>query len=165
MRYNTYAMADNKNRGGGPWLTIEQKAKRKELLLLKIQPHLMTGLSVDKALTAAKIHNSEFYKYMSEDRLFGEQVASFKNYIPVLVCKIFATELMEIAKRQKENHSKGLSLSKQDINFVMWFAVHSNLTIEEYGKRIKSNYFDPEAEIQKVESIIEQATTEEIYNN
>lgn len=78
-------MADNKSKGGRPWLTVQQKTQRKEYLLRKIKPYLCTGLSINKALNAAKIHNSEFYKYMKEDRLFGEKIAHFKNYISVLV--------------------------------------------------------------------------------
>ena len=144
------------NKGGRPFLTLQQKTNRKELLLIKIQPYLMTGLSVDKALRAARIHNSEFYKYMKEDRLFGERIASYKTFIPVLVCKIFFTELVEIAKRQAE----GQSLSKGDRNFVWWFALHSNLTVEEYGRRIKDNAFDPEEEIQRLYQLLEESKTE-----
>jgi hypothetical protein len=149
--YYVQPMTDSKNKGGRPWLTTQQKTQRKEHLLRRIEPYLCSGLSISKALRAAQIHNSEFYKYMKEDMLFGEKIANFQNYIPVLVCNIIATELMDIAKRQQE---AGGLLSKEDADFVWMYALHSNLTTEEYGRHNKVNSFNADEEIQRLKYML-----------
>ncbi|MDP2693115.1 MAG: hypothetical protein Q8O88_05760, partial [bacterium] len=101
-------MIDNKNKGGRPWLTEEQKAQRKDCLLQKLEPYLKSGLSVNKALREARIHNSEFYNYMREDRLFGEKVRHFRDFISILVNNILFRELMSIVEKQIGNESKGI---------------------------------------------------------
>ncbi len=138
-------MTDCKNKGGRPWLTIQQKENHKQLILSKLEPWLMTGISINKALKAAQIHNSEFYKYLKEDRLFGEKIAHFRNFIPVLVCKIMFTEFMSIARRQQEAGG----LSKDDRDFVMWFATHSNTMSDLYGRREKTLSFDPQEDFKE----------------
>lgn len=148
-------MTDNINKGGRPWLTDEQKTRRKEYLSQNLEPYLKTGLSVNKALKEAKIHNSEFYRYMSEDRLFGEKIARFRNFISVLVSSALVSHLMDIARKQME--SRGLS--KEDVDFLCWFALHSNHTTGEYGRRIRESSFDPDEEIQKVYGLIESPKT------
>src|SRR3989344_1771479 len=98
---------EEKNMGGRPPLTEEQKAQRKEYLLQKIEPYLKIGLSVKKALREAKIHNSEFYKYMAEDEFFRDEVARFRQFISVLVNNALVHELINIVNKQ--NHNEPLS--------------------------------------------------------
>lgn len=151
----------DKHTGGRPWLTDEQKTRRKEYIVHKLEPYLMTGLSVNKALREAKIANSEFYKYLSQDRLFGENIQRFRNYISILVNSALVNHLMDIAKRQM-GYEQPQGLSKDDVDFLCWFALHSNLTSGEYGGRNKNDSFDPEMEVQKVKRIIQETTANAI---
>ena len=154
-------MAEDKNKGGRPWLTDEQKTRRKEYLSQNLEPYLKTGLSVNKALREAKIHNSEFYKYMSEDRLFGEKIQRFRNFISILVNTALVNHLMDIARKQT-GYGQPQGLSKDDVDFLQWFALHSNLTSGEYGGRNKNDSFDPEMEVHQVERIIQEANPKTI---
>lgn len=160
-------MAEEKNKGGRPHLTEAQKAERKEYLLQKLEPYLKSGLSVNKALCETKIHNSEFYKFMAEDEFFRDGVSRFRQYIAVLVNQAIVTELFAIVEKQNGNEAKNIDpqpLSKDDIKFLMWFALNSNLTKEEWGRRENINLYDPEAEIQRVKSILEEQTTKQILH-
>ena len=147
-------MIDVKNRGGRPWLTDEQKIRRKEYLSQNLEPYIKSGLSVNKALKEAKIANSEFYKYMSEDELFGEKIRRFRNFISVLVSSALVSHLMDIARRQM-GYGQPQCISKDDIDFLRWFALHSNHTMGEYGRKIIDNFFDPDEEIQKIYGLFE----------
>lgn len=147
-------MADDKNKGGRPWLTDEQKTRRKEYLSQNLEPYLKSGLSVNKALKEAGIANSEFYKYMSEGGLFGEKIRHFRNFISVLVSSALVSHLMDIAKRQM-GYEQPQGLSKDDVDFLCWFALHSNHTAEMYGRRVRESSFDSNEEIQKLYGLIE----------
>jgi len=151
-----------KHPGGRPRLTEAQKIQRKEYLSEKLKPYLMSGLSVNKALRETKVANSEFYKFMSEDRLFGEKIAQFRQFIGVLANQAIVHELFAIVEKQNRNEL----LSKDDREFLWWYAINSNLCREEWGRRtsVSSYDFDPEIEIQKVKQIIEQSTAKEIQH-
>lgn len=156
---------DKKNRGGRPWLTEEQKTIKKEKMLLKMEPYLKSGLSVNKALRATKIAHSEFYKYIAEDRLFGQNVARFKQYIAVLVNNIIFHVLITIIKKQNGDEVNGIEaqdLSKDDTDFLWRYAIYSNLCREEWGRRANVATFDPEAEIQRLKRMFEVSTKIEI---
>lgn len=149
-----------KNKGGRPYLTEEQKAQRKEDLLQKLEPYLKSGLSVNKALSQSKVFNSEFYKYMAEDRLFGEKVALFRQYISVLANHAIVTELFTIIEKQNGNEARNIEpqpLSKEDTDFLWRFALNANVCREEWGRR-RSYDFDPEIEIQKIKQLIQETT-------
>lgn len=109
-------MADSKNKGGRPWLTDEQKTRRKEEIVSKLEPYLKSGLSVNKALKEAKIANSEFYRYMSQGGLFGENIQRFRNYISILVNSALVNHLIDIARRQM-GYGQPQGLSKEDVDF------------------------------------------------
>lgn len=155
-----------KNLGGRPFLTNDQKKQRKEYLLIKLEPYLKSGLSINKALHEAKVFNSEFYKYLSEDRLFGEKIALFKQYIPVLVNQIIVTELFSIIEKQSGNKAKDIKpqpLSYLDIKFLWWFAINANVCQEEWGQKTKVNLYDPEAELQRVNKLINDWKPKNLY--
>lgn len=152
------AEEDAKGKGGRPHLTPEQIAEKKKEILQKIEPYLKTGLSVNKAIREAQVHNSEFYKYMNEDELFREKINQYRQYIAILLNSSLVSHLREIVNRQAEKKP----LHKEDIAFLQWFALNSNLTKGEFGERKDVNLFDPEAEIQKVKGILEEETTKEI---
>jgi hypothetical protein len=149
------------NKGGRPYLTEAQKAQRKENLLQKLEPYLKSGLSVNKALHEANIFNSEFYKYMAEDRLFGEKVAKYRQYISILANQAIVTELFAIVEKQNGNEAKNIKpqpLSKEDVDFLWWFALNANVCREEWGRRQTFSSFDPEIELQRVRQLIQDTT-------
>ena len=154
---------EEKNIGGRPRLTPEQIAERKSKLLQKIEPYLKSGLSVNKSLHEAKIYNSEFYKFMATDEGFRDKIELFKQYISVLVNFAFFHELMAIVKKQNGDEAKNIppqELDKEDIDFLMWFGLHSNSCREEWGRREDVDLsFDPEAEVQRVKSLLEESST------
>ncbi len=146
-----------KDKGGRPFLTDAQKTNRKEYLLSKLEPYLKSGLSINKSLQEAQIFNSEFYKYMKEDRLFGEKIAKFRQYISVLANHIIVTELLGIVEKQngdEANNIKPQSLRKDEIDFLWWFALNANVCREEWGRRQNVTSFDPEFELQRVKELI-----------
>lgn len=113
-----------------------------EYLSQNLEPYLKSGLSVNKALKEAGIANSEFYKYMSENELFGEKIRHFRNFISVLVSSALVSHLMDIARKQM-GYGQPHGLSKDDVDFLRWFALHSNHTAGEYGRRIRESSFHP----------------------
>ncbi len=154
------AMTDVLHKVGRSKLTEYQKAERKDFLLRKLEPYLKSGLSVNKALKEAKIHNSEFYKYLAEDEFFGEKIAKYKHYISVLTNHIIVSELLRIVEKQNGNLTQNIKpqpLSDQDIKFLWWYAINANTCREEWGKNAKEVNFDPEVELQKLKLMIVNA--------
>lgn len=157
-------MLKRMNKGGRPRLTEEEKKLRMEYLFRKLEAYLMSGLSVNKALREAKVFNSEFYKYMREDRLFREKIARCRQFIGVLANKAIITELFTIFDKQNGNEAKNTEpqpLSKDDIGFLCWFALNSNLCREEWGRCKNVDLFDPEFEIQRVKRLIQDRLSEQ----
>lgn len=156
-------MSDSKNKGGRPEISEEQK----QSFLRKLQPYLQSGMNMGKALQEAQIPKSTFYDLMRRDVEFSEEIQHLKNYISVLVNNAIIRELMIISEKQNGNSAKGIMpqpLSKDDRKFLWKFALNSNLTTEEFGRRHRTELFDPEAEIQKVKRIIEENSSKEIYH-
>lgn len=167
---------EEKGKAGRPPSTPEEITARKALLLQRIEPYLKTGLSVNKALHEAQIANSEFYEYMGADEDFRERINTFRQFVAVLLNNAIVTELQGITRKQneytykvKDKNGKEVEkvhtpepLTKEDKNFLWKFALNSNLTKAEFGERKDINLFDPEAEIQKVKSLLEAGSTKEI---
>jgi len=153
---------------GRPKSTPEEIKERKNLLLTKIEPYLKTGLSVNKALGEAQVANSEFYRYMSDDEDFRERINAYRNFTPILLNNAIIKHLQDIIQRQNGYTDKSgkkveaEKLRKDDIAFLQWFALNNNLTKGEYGERKSIDLFDPEAEIQKVKSLIDEMASDEI---
>lgn len=149
-------MTIRKNTGGRPRLTELQKAQRKENLLIRLEAYLKSGLSISKSLREAKVFNSEFYKYMSEDRFFGEKVAKYRQYTSVLANQAIVNELFRIVQKQNERikNNQPQSLSSEDVEFLWWYALHANACREEWGRRAEVSY-DAEEEIHKIKQLIE----------
>jgi len=157
-------MTDIKRSLGRP--AISEETKRD--MVSKLEPYLKSGLSIRTSVSEAGISRATFYRIMSEDEDFRDQITQFRNFISILVNNTIVGELIRIAEKQSGNEAKGIKpqpLSKHEMKFLWKFALNSNLTTEEYGRKNKVSLFDPEAEIQKVKGIIEQATTKEIYHN
>lgn len=133
---------------GRPILTTRQKDIRKRELLQTIEPFLKSGLSVNKAISEAKIHNSELYKYMQEDCDFRDKINTFRNFTAIILSNALFKELLEIVKKQKAD---GILIG-EDRKFL-WKLIKSNKnTRQEWGRRNVSDY-DPEREIERVKAI------------
>lgn len=154
-------MIDQINKGGRPQITEDEK----RIILLKIEPHLKSGLSIRKAVSKAQISRATFYRIMEKDQEFRDQIDRFKQYISVQLCKAIYNELKYISDKQKGDKEKNIapqSLDKEDVKFLMWYAMNSNSTKEEWGRRETITPYDPEEEIQKLKKMIEEATTKNL---
>lgn len=165
LSYNTSIMAEEKNKGGRPPLTPEEKNQKIQEMSQKLEPYLKSGLSVRKALAEAQISKDMFYRMMDEDEGFRDKIDTFKNFVSVLLNNTLIRELQSIIEKQNGNETKGIKpqrLDAIDIGFLKWFALNSNSTKEEWGERKDVTLFDPETEIQKVKKMIEENFTTEI---
>ena len=77
-------------------------------------------------------------------------VERFRQYISVLANQVIVGELLTITKKQNDDGP----LSKEDLDFLMWFGTHSNLTREEFGRGKGLGFhdleYDPEVELQRL---------------
>lgn len=153
-------MAEEKHKGGRPPLTPEERALKIQEMSQKLEPYLKSGLSVRKALAEVKISKTDFYRMMDSEEGFRDTINRFRQFISVLLNNAIVHELMVIVKKQNRNEP----LSKEDRQFLFWFALNSNGTKEEYGRRENISLYDPEAEIQKIKAILEESTTKEILH-
>ena len=143
---------------GRPETTEEQKQE----MLQKLEPYLKSGLSVRKSLKEAQIPSSTFYDILSRDTKFSEQIDRFQQFIPVLLNSSIVRQLQSII--QKQNIGSSTPLTKEDIDFLKWFATNSNLTKEEYGERKEIGLVDPEAELQRIKELIAEQSLPEGEN-
>lgn len=160
-------MVEEKNKGGRPPMTPEEKAEKIKAMSQQLEPYLKSGLSIRKALAEVKISKTDFYRMMGEDEGFRDTINRFLNFTSVLLNNALVRELQFIVEKQNGSERKGIRpqpLAKEDLQFLMWFALNSNLTKEEFGRRERIDMFDPEAEIQRVKRIIEESTTREIIH-
>jgi hypothetical protein len=155
-------MAEEKNKVGRPSITDEEK----ELILQKLEPLLKSGVGIQKALLEAQIPSSTFYKLMDEDEEFMERINTYRQYLSVVTNNAIFKHLQQITDKQKGDEIKGIkpqALSKEDIDFLKWYALNSVHCKDEFGNRQNINMaFDPEQEIQKVKRLIEENTTKEL---
>jgi hypothetical protein len=138
------------NVGGRPEITEEQKKE----MLQKLEAFLKSGLSVRKALREAQVPNSSFYKLMERDEGFREQINRFRQFLSVVFNNTVIRYLRAIIEKQND----GEELTKEDVEFLKWFATNSNLTKEEYGERKDIGLYDPEAEIRRIAGLIDEAS-------
>lgn len=133
----------------------------KEDMLRKLEPYLKSGLSIRKSLIEAKLNPSTFYKHQSEDEDFRSKIASFRNYLSILLNSSMIKHMHEIVRKQsgyKEDDGTEVppkSLDGKDIAFIEWFALNSNIAKEEYGERKAVTPFDPEAELNKFKEMLD----------
>src|SRR3989344_8074611 len=125
--------------------------QEKDVILHKIEPYLKAGLSVRKALSQTQVPSSTFYKLMETDKGFMEQIHSFQQFLSVLLSTAFSVEMYRIANKQHN----GQSLSKDDVELLKWFELNSNLTKDEFGRRIELQSYDPEIEIRRIAKLID----------
>jgi hypothetical protein len=147
-------MADETRPEGRPAITEEDKQE----MLQKLEPYLKSGLSIRKALKEAEIPSSTFFDIMSKDLKFAEQINRFRQFVSVLLNNAIVRKLQDIIKKQ----NAGTELTKDDTDFLKWFATNSNLTREEFGERKDIGLYDPEIEIQKIAGLIDELSTKEV---
>lgn len=141
-------MAEEKNKGGRPSLTEDEK----KIMLQKLEPYLKSGLSTRKALLQAGVPNSTFYDLMEKDEKFREQINIYRQFVPIMLNSSMVKHLQEIIAKQND----GEKLNKEDLKFLKWFAINSNITKEEFGERKEIGIYDPEVEIQRLSRLIDE---------
>lgn len=120
---------------GRPPLSQEEK----DTLFRKLEPHLMTGMSLHKACLKAKVPSSTVYDIYNNDAEFSEKIEVAKSHQAVLVHNILSSELQRIAEAQNSGERK--SLSKDELRFVQWMATNSPATREDFSKPDKELTF------------------------
>lgn len=111
---------------GKPPLTQEEI----DDIFRKLEPRLKTGLSINKACLEAKVPKSSVYDLIKENEQFAERVEAAKNYHTVLIADIVTKELELAAKM-----AGSMQLTSDQIKLILWVALHSTNTREEYEKR------------------------------
>lgn len=96
----------------------------------KLEPHLHTGISCNKACQIAKIPKSTFYDLYDQNSEFAEKVDVAKNHFSIIVNSVVYQELCRIQGKQ----NLGNELSGQELKFIQWTAVSSTRTREEFGR-------------------------------
>lgn len=150
-----------KHPGGRPPISEIQKRE----IVSKLEPYLKSGLNISKALGEAHVSKATFYRLMDEDEQFRDKINQYRNFVPILLNNLLTRHLMELADKQNGNPArkiKAQKLSQEDLDFLWKFALNSNLTKGEFGERKSIQLFDPEAELQKLKGIIEEASSKEI---
>ncbi len=145
-----------KHAGGRPKTTDEQK----EAMLSKLEPYLKSGLTLRKALLEAGIPTATFYRIKKSDPSFDSKIARFQQYLSILLNSSIIKHLHQLVRKQAGyQETDGTivpprTLNGNDLAFLEWFALNSNLTKEEFGNRSATIAFDPEAELQKMKEMI-----------
>lgn len=102
----------------------------------------------------AGVPKATFYRLMDRDEEFRDKIDGFRQFVSVLVNSALITQLRAILQEQTAN--PGQKIAKDDVAFLQWFANNSNLTKGEFGDRKSIALTDPEAEIQKLMSSIDE---------
>lgn len=139
-----------------PILTKELK----EQIVHRVEPYLKSGLSIHTACLQAGVPRSTLYKIMEENTYLRDRVDRSRQFFSVAVSNIVARKLHAILLRQQS----GEEIEGEDLEFIKWIALNSTHCREEFGKvsRMARN-FDPEAEIMRLNSLIEQHAVEDEY--
>jgi hypothetical protein len=149
---------DIPNDVGRPEITDDEKKE----MVHKLEPYLKAGLSIRKALKEAQIPRSTFYKVMDRDDGFRDQIDRFRQFLSIMLNNSIVRHLQVVVNKQnpKEGETK-VPLSKEDVAFLQWFATNSNHTREEFGERKDIGLYDPEAEVQRLNRLIDEESEDE----
>jgi hypothetical protein len=140
-----------------PILTKELK----EQVVHRIEPYLKSGLSINKACLQAGVPKSTLYKVMKENAYLRDRVDRSRQFLSVAISNIVARKVHTILLKQQE----GEDIVGEDLDFIKWVALNSTHCREEFGKvsRMALN-FDPEAEIMRLNDLIEQHAVDDEYH-
>ncbi len=138
----------------------------KEDILRKLEPYLKVGLSINKACLEALIPKSTVYDLINEDTKFAERIAIFKQFGSILVSNAMMAQLRQIIQKQNPgknkdgNPLKPIPLTSREINFLKWYALHSNVTRDEFTQRSELGLYDPESEIKRLAGLMDKASSQ-----
>ena len=71
--------------------------------------------------------------------------------------KAIFTEIFTIIEKQNGNQP----LSKHEVDFLCWYALHANVCTEEWGRRVRFDSFDPNIEIQRLKRLIQDGLSKQ----
>lgn len=123
--------------------------KEIEEILAKLEPHIMAGLSIGKAIEKAGVPRSTVYKLYRENGEFVENIKLLQKNFGIIVNNIIGTELIRITSKQDNDGE----LSRDDRQFVQWVA-NTNKMMKEFYNSSKGD---------KEES--EEGSSEKIWND
>lgn len=161
-----------KHPGGRPSATQEELDE----IFRKLEPFLKQGLSIHKSCSEAQVPKSTVYDYIRLNPEFSEKVKRAQQFLSVILSNTMIRELHNIIRKQTEIEEefrvvaesakiegkpkpKRKTLSESDRKFLWNFALNSNLTREEFGQRQEVGIFDPEAEIQRILTLIKETSS------
>lgn len=110
-------MTQTKKRGKPP-LTQNQI----DLLFQKLEPYLVTGLSISRAVFNAGVPRSTVYNLYQENEQFADRVKAAQSFFTTIVNDIISGEIRFILDKQENK----VPLSRDDRQFVQWIAVNNN---------------------------------------
>ncbi len=110
-------MTQTKKRGKPP-LTQNQI----DLLFQKLEPYLVTGLSISRAVFNAGVPRSTVYNLYQENEQFADRVKAAQSFFTTIVNDIISGEVRFILDKQENK----VPLSRDDRQFVQWIAVNNN---------------------------------------
>lgn len=141
-----------KSKAGRPSVTENEL----DTILHKLEPHLKTGKTLNKACLLAQIPKSTAYKYYGINTEFTEKIDASLAYISILISDNFFNKLVDITKRlnrerqlKKQLENKALTKAKflqemeilpvteKDWDFLKWYALNSHTTRDEWGNRVE----------------------------
>lgn len=131
----TMETKDKTNKVGRP--TISEKEI--EEILEKLEPHIMAGLSIGKAISRAGVPRSTVYKLYQENPEFVENIKLLQKNFGIIVNNIIGTELTRITNKQDSDEE----LTKDDRQFVQWIA-NTNKMMKQYYNSSKGDKEEPE---------------------
>lgn len=144
-----------KKKLGRPRVSEEEK----EAYFRKLEPYLKMGLSINKSCLEANIPKSTIYDIIQYDADFAERIKKAQQYTSIIVSSAIVNQILSIAQKQnpKEGEKK-IPLTRDEIEFLKWYALNSNITRGEFGERKDVGLIDPESEIRRLVGLIDDLT-------
>lgn len=149
---------------GRPQLTAEEVVQRKNDMINKLEPFLKSGLSLVKACLEAGVSRTQLYDYMAQDTVFSDRIHQLQQYMSVIISSSIVREVFRIVQKQQEKVDKdgnvikkAEELTPEETDFLKWYSLNSRTTRDEFGQRKEVVTFDPEAELKRLNELIDQS--------
>ena len=124
-----------------------------ENIVRKLEPYLKTGMTLRKACFESGVPRQQVYYWMNIDQDFSDKIQRLRQYLSVILNNTLFRELLVIIRKQ----NTGLPLDRDERRFLIWYALNSGQLIEEFGRRVKMDAYDPEVEIARIAEMIDGA--------
>jgi len=111
-------MKHSSKKRGKPPLTQSQI----DLIFQKLEPYLVTGLSISRAVFNANVPRSTVYNLYQENKEFADRVNTAQRFFTTIVNDIISGEVRFILDKQENK----VPLSRDDRQFIQWIAVNNN---------------------------------------